>query len=347
MTEAETRNRRGGHPGGASDWRRMQETYATDPGTAIDRLTVLRTHGRPLTKCLRPDGSLVAYANAKHFTVREVAVGSLDDLVAAFDRLSRDPRCAVIRGLPVEGLDRQRALRRKTNFAPAPRRWLAVDVDGVDEPIGLTFAAEPEAGAEYVRDSLLPPAFENAVCWWQATSSAGIKPGIRARLWFWCNRPVGDAEAKRWLADAPVDPTLYGPVTLHYVAAPIVEPGARDPIARRQGVLDGDDVVVPELSAPPPTTPARAAMTSTPSDLTARKVLITAVERVVNAPEGERNSTLNREAFRAARFVGDGLAEGAWREALAKAATKTGLDEAEVERTLASALRGAGEAAHG
>ena len=283
MAGAETRNRRGGHPGGGVPYggAGTAQRYDTDPTAATDNLTVLRTYGPALTKRVRRNGSLVPYDSAKHFGVREVPAGSLDDLVAALDRLSRDPHCAVIRGGPVEGLDRRRVLRRKASFAPAPRRWLAADVDGVDEPAGLTFAAEPEAAAEYVRDHLMPAAFEGAACWWQATSSAGIKPGIRLRLWFWCDRPVADDEAKRWLADAPVDPSLYGPVALHYVAAPIVEPGARDPMARRQGVLDGDDVVaVPDLpDAPLRPSAAPVAVTLRDLDETERAAVVAAMRR--------------------------------------------------------------------
>jgi len=325
------------------------EPYPDRDGAATDRLTVLRSFGPALTKRVRPDGSLVPYGNARHFRVREARVHSLATLVGALDRLRRDPRAAVIRGAPVEGLDRGRALRRKVNFAPAARRWLAADVDGVDEPAGLTFAAEPAAGAEYVRDALLPAAFEGAACWWQSTSSAGIKPGIRLRLWFWLDRPVSDSQAKRWLTQAPVDASLYGPVTLHYVAAPIIEAGARDPVARRQGVLDGErEVVVPDLPAPAPRSwPVASSVTGALSDRYARAALIGAVERVMAAREGGRNATLNAEAFATARLIGRGLAEDAWREALASAATATGLDEAEIERTLGSALRGAREAAHG
>jgi hypothetical protein len=35
-------------------------------------------------------------------------------------------------------------------FDPCPRRWLALDVDGVADPAGCTFAAEPEDGVEHV-----------------------------------------------------------------------------------------------------------------------------------------------------------------------------------------------------
>jgi hypothetical protein len=65
------------------------------------------------------------------------------------------------------------------------------------------------------RSRRYPPEFQNVSTWWQMTNSAGIKPGIRLRLWFWLDRPVTDDEAKRWLAYAPVDQALYSPVQVH------------------------------------------------------------------------------------------------------------------------------------
>ena len=132
-------------------------------------------------------------------------------------------------------------------FEPIRRRWLAVDIDGVPEPACLTFAAEPEAGVEYVLEHL-PDRFADASCWWQATSSAGIRPGIRCRLWFWLTRPVSDGEAKGWLGGHPVDRSLFTPVALHYTAAPILATGTPDPVIRRSGVRRGlsDVVEVPD-----------------------------------------------------------------------------------------------------
>jgi hypothetical protein len=78
--------------------------------------------------------------------------------------------------------------------------------------------------------------------------SAGIKPGIRCHLWWWLSRAISDAEAKGWLAGAPVDRSLYAPVALHYVAAPLLAPGTPDPVIRRCGFRQGlvDTVEVPD-----------------------------------------------------------------------------------------------------
>jgi hypothetical protein len=132
-------------------------------------------------------------------------------------------------------------------FGPCARRWLALDVDGVPEPPCTSFAAEPEAGVGHVL-GLLPEEFADASCWWQATGTAGINPGIRCRLWFWLDRPVTDGEARGWLRGSPVDRSLYTPVALHYLAAPILDAGTPDPVARRYGVRRGleDTVRVPD-----------------------------------------------------------------------------------------------------
>jgi hypothetical protein len=64
-----------------------------------------------------------------------------------------------------------------------------------------------------------------------------------------------------------------------------------------------------------------------------------AAEAVARAPEGQRNCTLNREAFSLMRFVGAGLSPNTIASALASAALAAGLDRNEITKTLASAIR--------
>lgn len=218
------------------------------------RVTVLRSLEGVLTKRVRlaADGwRMTEFSAGAWFSVHERDVADFGELVGLLERVTRAPRCAVVRGRPLPGIDPRRCRRlcdrakhgEGVTFESAARRWLAVDVDSLPEPPGCTFAAEPEDGVEHALGTL-PEPFHDASCWWQATGGAGIKPGIRCRLWFWLSRPVDDAEAKGWLARSPVDRSLYGPVSLHYVAAPILDGGARDSVARRQGVRVGlDDTV--------------------------------------------------------------------------------------------------------
>ena len=101
----------------------------------------------------------------------------------------------------------------------------------------------------------LPPEFATANCWWQFSSSMGMKPGIRLHLWYWLHRAIDENEAKTWLASYPVDLALYNPVQPHYVAKPVFEDGIADPVTARSGLLDptktmSDTVAVPN-SFPP------------------------------------------------------------------------------------------------
>lgn len=69
-------------------------------------------------------------------------------------------------------------------------------------------------------------------------------------------------------------------------------------------------------------------------------VLRREVAAVETAPEGTRNATLNRAAFALARFVADGKASAYdITRCLAAAATRAGLGEVEIERTIRSAFR--------
>ena len=73
----------------------------------------------------------------------------------------------------------------------------------------------------------------------------------------------------------------------------------------------------------------------------ARAALISAVQRVEQAPDGDRNNTLNREAFGIARFVIAGhLDEDLVRRALEDAARVAGLEPHAIRNTISSALRG-------
>ena len=195
-------------------------------------------------------------------------------------------------------------------FEAIPRSWLALDLDGLPMPswnpdylvnrqAAITrdrlLHPAPSAGEAdadpapiHINDwclliraaiSYLPPEFAPAHAWFQFTAGHGLKPGIRLRLWYWLDRPISDAEAKRWLADAPVDLALFNEIQVHYVAAPIFpdpepdpdadptapldwsqEPPSADPIARRSGFWwrTAPAVAVPALPEPPPPPPVEA-----------------------------------------------------------------------------------------
>jgi hypothetical protein len=79
----------------------------------------------------------------------------------------------------------------------------------------------------------------HAACVCQLTGSAGIKPGIRARLVFWLDRPISLAQAKQWAARQPIecDLSIYTPSQPIYTAAPVFVDGREDPVRGPRVVL--------------------------------------------------------------------------------------------------------------
>lgn len=310
-----------------------------------DRLTVLRTRGLPATKTigLGPDGRLAvlaSYPNAKRFAARQAPVASLGDLAAALDRARSDE--FVIRGEPRPGLDMNDTVRRlytdpltgePATFREVPRRWVLLDFDTVRAPEWLD-PTVPEDAAAYLR-SLLPDDFHTASFWWAYTSSAGIKPGeLRMRLAFWLDQPVGKAFLDRWLADVPVDPSLFRPVQAIYVARPILK-GVADPVPRRSGVfVDVDDVVpVPQLPAEEPEpmahpthSPDGKRYVSGDDQGTAAKRLAALCRAVEQAAPGGRHRCLMWAAARAVE-LDDALSRDTIAAELIAAARRAGIDD--------------------
>lgn len=242
-----------------------------------DTVTVLTSLSRPLTKTIvrGRDGSIETRTqqNVKFYRGEELSVSSIRDFADLLERTSVDPRKCVVRGAIAPGIDRERMLRRKfpkddgpATLVEKPRRWILFDIDGVALPADFDPLAIPADTVKLVR-AKLAPCFHNVACWYQYTGSAGIKPGLHIRLGFWLDRPLGEVELKQWLGqkvpepgkatktwfrEYPVDPAVFTTVQPIYVAAPIVEAGAQDPLAGRcprSGLIGGssDSVVVPRF----------------------------------------------------------------------------------------------------
>jgi hypothetical protein len=379
--------------------------------SAADRLTVLRSRGPVLTKRItRTDAGewqVEPFCDAKRFTVAEVAVDGLASLARVLTEIARDPRACIIRGRPLPGIDRARCRRLiypqiydetgeliPPTFEPAPRRWLALDIDDLPTPewdaddlarrrsairqdwarrnhpdhpqrpaplwridddgelppeMDLAGDRDP-APIDPVRDPelairavlvTLPPELGRTSCWWQMTASAGIKPGVRMRLWFWLGRPLSNAEAKRWLVDAPVDRSLYSAVQPHYVACPIFEPPDLDPVPVRSGIwwsAAGNTVIVPGLPEPaPPPRPIVAPMVPQDETALARRAIRyaeAALQAVRTASPGNRHPCLMAVAVRLYSLADRGLLAPAEVTASLLAAAEAPLDPGErMQRT--------------
>ena len=209
-----------------------------------DHLVILRSLGGPLTKRIGhgPSGwRTQSFSAGAWFSVHQRALGSFLDYSTLLDRVSGDPRSAIVRGrklphrpLALPSFDRPGRARRPVTFEPTAPSLARNSISTACRSRLPDFAAEPEAGVEHcwpaagaVRRSVLLVAGD------ELGRHQARHPLPAVVL---AGRPPSDAEAKGWLAGSPVDRSLYAPVTLHYTAAPILEPGTPDPVVRRSGI---------------------------------------------------------------------------------------------------------------
>lgn len=235
-----------------------------------DTLTFLQSNGTVASKTHTPGGVTAYEASAGPFSVVRVAVESPQQLLATLQVCPANT--FLVRGAPMPPdavsipyrRSKQHGVEPPT-LAPEAHAVLPVDFDGSDPTVD---GSDLAACAAHARASL-PPAFHSAGCWAQATSSAGVKPGARVRLWFWCSRAVSDAEAKAWLEHSGADLAIYRPAQPIYVAPPSFQSVA-DPFAGRSRwcVLGGGLVPVPsDLHARAVDTHASIVRSSEPRDL--------------------------------------------------------------------------------
>lgn len=306
---------------------------------APDALTVLHAPGRRLAKLLHPDGRVDGYDRTRTLDGYTVPVADLAGILAVLQRLLPRPECCVIRGELLAG-DRAAGIRRllypdkDTGEPPSvrdvPRRWLALDMEGVALPPDVP--AADLAGCACTALATLPAAFHAAACIVQASASHGLRPDLRLRLWTWLDRPAWGRELKRWLRDTPADPSVFGAVQPIYSAAPVLAPGMCDPLPARLLFMPGHPTVAvpsPETLAQPPRPIAPLPeMHTMQAHRYARAALEAATGRVTIA--AKRHPTLIAEARNLARFVNAGLLTAAdMRAGLARAAEAAGKDDAD------------------
>jgi hypothetical protein len=284
-------------------------------------------------------------------------VTGLGSLAEALDATSGDARAFVIRGEILPGTDPRRCRRllheHEDGSAPTFRavacRWLILDYDTIPWPPPREFLWDWQDGAlsgVYLR-SLLPGEFHRVSFWWQFSSGAGFKPGLRMKLAF-------------WLARAPVDHAVFRPVQPIYIARPIMR-GVEDPVPERSGIeWDADDQVeVPEL-LPEQRKPGCDAISAAGDrwcEMPATGhgwqygVLQEVAEAIARTPPsgrnrwdgGGRHHALFCGALRVSGLIDEGFLDPAGAvQVLATAAAQAGLAEAEAARTIRNAFRRGG-----
>jgi hypothetical protein len=302
-------------------------------------LTVIRAHGRRLSKLIRPDGAGESYDQVRTVDLHSTAAGDLRQLAALLHRLAQRPDCAVVRGV-IADPRRTRGVRRLLHRDPesgdmptlrdAARSWIALDLDGMPLPIG-TDPRDLVACGEAARRAL-PAAFHDAACVIAATASHCIKPGARLRLWVHLSRPLDSSACQRWLRGAPAcDPSTLRAAQIIYTAAPLFV-GCIDPLPSRLAHLPGHaTVVVPSqaaLAPPPPGSSPAQCLTVPPDSRYALAALSRAAIAIATAGVDTRHATAVGEAWGLARLVRAGV-----------------LTEGEVVRVVDGALQQAGKPA--
>jgi hypothetical protein len=314
-----------------------------------DSITILHARSRRLAKLILPDGTVQGYDRARTFDMIPHPIAGLGDVFDLLTHLAHRHDCAVVRGEPHDPAG-SRGVRRllfpdaRTGEAATlrnvPRRWLALDMEGV--PLPASVSADDLRSCAALALATLPAAFGRADCIVQATGSHGFKPDLRLRLWFWCDRAVPGAELRRWLHGTPADPSVFSGAQVIYTAAPVIPGENPDPVpARLLRLHRGDSLRCPSSAAlaPPPHPPARAmgVVNSRASSAYARAALVDAARRILSADK--RHPCIVGEARGLARLVVAGvLPEQDMRRTLHDAAACRGKPAEEVDAAIEWAL---------
>ena len=228
----------------------------------MSKLTVLESASSIiLTKRHRKDGT-DSYGDAKWYSFQEVDVESLGELANLIDSIADSPSKAIIldqfvgaataskathNDQPVFNEKTGRVRRVIEAFRDDATNITCFDIDGwigtpelEEDPLG--WIDDPEKVILEWVGKCLPAEFQNVDFYWQVSSSAGLKLGVRAHVWFWLKDAVKRSAIAGWVAAcldsaSTVDKSLYNRVRIHYTATPIFD-GICDPVAVRSGIFD-------------------------------------------------------------------------------------------------------------
>lgn len=311
-----------------------------------DTLTTIRARNRRLAKLVHADGKVDDYDRARTFDLTEHAVADLNALAKLLAALLPRWDIAVVRGAPVHP-DRSRGVRRLLHADPetgesptlreSPRRWVALDVEGITRPEQV--AAADLRACFLLALEAFPAAFRGHHCIVQASASHGFKSDLRLRLWFWCDRPLTGAELKRWLRGTPADPSVFGAAQPIYTAAPLMAAGLPDPLPERIVVIPGEPMILAPsaLELAPPAKPV-----SPGPPLAGNRYALAALTRAAAniATAEKRHPRIIAECRGLARLVHAGLlTESALRAIVMEAARRAGKqDETEIASCIAWGL---------
>src|ERR1700709_90518 len=181
-------------------------------------LTILRTVGNyRATKRWTFDPIQKEWKKAKYetggwFVPSEHTFADLAGFVSVINEARKDPCAFAVQGALLEPVREQlannpgqrirRRKHKKGNVEPTLvdrcRSWMTIDIDDWPLPAWADLVDDPEAAIEHVIHELLPPAFHDATCWWQLSSSAGFAAGmLKVHLFYWLTEPATNNHLKK------------------------------------------------------------------------------------------------------------------------------------------------------
>ncbi len=233
---------------------------------SISKLTVLEAASSIILTKRHTANGTENYGDAKWYSFEQREVSSIGDFAKLVDSIAGKPSKALIldefigahaasevthNEEPVYNAKTRKVRRVTEAFDDNPQHIVCFDIDGW---LGLSadpkgWVQDPETSVLEWVETYLPEQFQGVDFYWQVSSSAGMKAGLRAHVWFWSKEPVTKAQVSGWVsANVPTesccDTGMYARVRVHYTATPIFE-DVQDPVAVRSGVYDsmiGDEV---------------------------------------------------------------------------------------------------------
>ena len=163
-----------------------------------------------------------------------------------------DPDDDLVRGQVRPSLIQQ--CKRQLRLFREPKggnKWVMLDFDDLAVPQGVG-NPNSEPAIEWTIQKHLPPEFHNASYVFQFSNSAGLvqpdgspyKIGLCVHLFYLLEKPLTNAQLKKWLADTPVDKSLLNDVQIHYTANPNLKKGVRCVLKNRMGRVEKEHETV-------------------------------------------------------------------------------------------------------
>lgn len=239
-----------------------EHELVTDSGT--DKITLLRSCGRRLTKLHKADGTKDSRERAKSFYVLEEEIRDLrhwSDYHSA--ELINAPTVCMIRGKFIGKQSAQPGdiqgtfLRCNENFDDQPLHLFMIDIDHYLPGFAHPLTDTENAVLDFFADAGVGDAFKDCSFYWHLSSSAGVSDieVLKCHVWLWSKTAYTSAQMHAWAksrkpltASAIIDVKPLERVQEHFTANPIFEPGRVDPVPVRcgfhQGMTDYVDLVI-------------------------------------------------------------------------------------------------------